>query len=101
MPKGVKLKEAERAISEGDGSDVYDAVIDSGIDVTQPQLIGTSLADDLAVVTAGPRLRLIPGEGCYTYGHGTAVAGIIRQLAPKCLPGSSRVLSGAYLQSKT
>jgi subtilisin family serine protease len=96
----IGLEEAERAIAEGDGNGVPVAVIDSGIEVTHPQLAGISLVDDLAIVPVGPKLRVMQGDGKDVFGHGTAVAGIILALAPRCRLGSIRVL-GSNNTSKT
>lgn len=100
MSKWINLRDAERAIAKGDGSGVSIAVIDSGIEATHPQLNGIALVDDLAVVPAGPRLRVVAGEGKDVFGHGTAVASIIRVVAPQCRLGSIRVL-GTNNTSKT
>ena len=76
------------------------AVLDSGVESSHPALGGAALADDLAVVEEDFQLRVVPGEGVDTYGHGTAVAGIIHQLAPEATLGSFRVL-GPHLRSRT
>jgi subtilisin family serine protease len=76
------------------------AVLDSGIELNHPALAGLTVADDVAVVDDGLHLRVVPGEGRDVYGHGTAVAGIIHQLAPEAALGSFRVL-GPHLRSRT
>lgn len=76
------------------------AVLDSGVELDHPALTGLKIADDLAVVDDGRQLRVVPGEGRDDYGHGTAVAGIIHQLAPEAEVGSFRVL-GSQLRSRT
>ena len=100
MPAWISLEEATRALSEGDGSGVSVAVMDSGIQTSHPQLNGLSLRDDIAVVPQGHKLAVIPGNGLDVFGHGTAVAGIILSLAPKCQLGNFRVL-GIANTSKT
>jgi len=76
------------------------AVLDSGIERDHPALAGLTLADDVAVLDDGLKLRVVPGEGRDAFGHGTAVAGIIHQLAPEAELGSFRVL-GQQLRSRT
>src|SRR5262249_14321986 len=48
----------------------------------------------------GFRITAAAGSGCDVFGHGTAIAGIIRQLAPEAQIGSFRVLS-EQLRSRT
>jgi len=100
MPEWIDLKQAARALKEGDGARVTVAVIDSGIETSHPQLDGVTLIDDLAVVPGGHMLKAVPGAGLDVFGHGTAVAGTILSLAPKCQLGSFRVL-GSDNASKT
>ena len=94
------IEEARSSIATGTGRGIKIAVLDSGIDATHPMLDGLRLEDDLAVVERDSRLAVIPGEGRDVYGHGTAIAGIIRQLAPEAKIGSFRVL-GEQLRSRT
>lgn len=91
---------ARRALKEGRGEGIRIAVLDSGIETSHPLLKGLRLADDLAVVEQEGRINLIPGKGVDTFGHGTAIAGIIRALAPEAQLGSFRVL-GEQLRSRT
>jgi subtilisin family serine protease len=100
MYSWINLEEAQQALAEGEGNGISVAVLDSGIEVTHPDLKGMQLVDDLAIVPFGPKLRVIPGHGIDLYGHGTAVAGIIQGLAPRCRFGSIRVL-GSNNTSKT
>ena len=94
------LDEARTALRDGTGRGIKIAVLDSGIEFNHPALAGLKVADDLAVVDDGVQLRVVPGEGRDAYGHGTAVAGIIHQLAPEAAIGSFRVL-GSHLRSRT
>ena len=92
--------EARARLVSGRGRGIKIAVLDSGIDLTHPRLAGLALADDLAVVEQDSRLTVVPGHGRDVYGHGTAIAGILRQLAPEAEIGSFRVL-GEQLRSRT
>lgn len=87
-------------MTEGTGRGVRIAVLDSGIEAAHPRMNGLSLRDDLAVVVDGIALRIIPGKAHDLYGHGTAIAGILRALAPDAELGSFRVL-GPHLRSRT
>lgn len=94
------LEEARRWLRTGRGRGIKVAVLDSGIEVRHPALSGLKLEDDFAVVDDGVKLAAIPGNEQDIYGHGTAVAGIIRQLAPEATLGSFRVL-GRQLRSRS
>jgi len=92
MKHWVDLDRARQAILDGTGSGVRVAVIDSGVETSHPMLRGMELVDDLAIKIDGHRLRVVPGAGHDVFGHGTAVAGILRMLAPEAEIGSIRVL---------
>jgi subtilisin len=87
------LAQARACLEQGTGRGVKVAVLDSGIERDHPLLQGLRLADDLAVVHGSVRLSAEPGRGQDVFGHGTAIAGIIRQIAPEAQIGSFRVLS--------
>jgi subtilisin family serine protease len=89
----ITLEEARRAIETGTGAGIRVAVIDSGIEVGHPDLAGLELADDIAVENDGLNLATVPGGGVDVFGHGTAIAGIVRPLAPDARIGSFRVLN--------
>jgi len=89
------LDQARRALAEGDGSAVKVAIIDSGIDTSHPALAGLVLADDVTVSCDGVNLRIDEGGGSDVYGHGTAVASLIRQAAPGVVVGSFRALDSS------
>jgi subtilisin family serine protease len=94
------LDDARSFLRNGTGRGVKIAVLDSGIETTHPMLEGLTLADDLAVIDDGLRLTTIEGQGKDVFGHGTAIAGIIKRVAPEAEIGSFRVL-GEQLRSRT
>lgn len=94
------LEQARHSLEHGRGQGIRVAVLDSGVEAKHPALADAAFADDLAVVEEGAQLRVIDGGGVDTYGHGTAVAGIIHQMAPRATLGSIRVL-GTHLRSRT
>jgi subtilisin family serine protease len=94
------LDDARSFLRNGTGRGVKIAVLDSGIEATHPMLEGLTLADDLAVIDDGLRLATVEGQGKDVFGHGTAIAGIIRRVAPDAEIGSFRVL-GEQLRSRT
>jgi subtilisin len=94
------IDEARRSLQHGTGRGIKVAVLDSGIETGHPFLEGMSLADDLAIELEGNRLRAAAGEGRDTFGHGTAIAGIIHRMAPEAQIGSFRVL-GQDLRSRS
>ena len=93
-------EQAIEAIKTGRGKGVKIAVLDSGIEANHPALNGLELLDDIAVIEDGYKLKHIHGEGRDLFGHGTAIANIIRATAPEAQIGSFRVL-GQALSSRT
>jgi subtilisin family serine protease len=92
MKHWIDLECAKQALVDGKGSGIKVAILDSGIETSHPRLAGIQLVDDLAIKVDGHRLRLAQGKGHDVFGHGTAVAGIFRTLAPEAKIGSIRVL---------
>ncbi|MEA3163046.1 MAG: hypothetical protein QOE88_864 [Verrucomicrobiota bacterium] len=99
-PPWLTLEEARSALVEGRGAGVRIAVIDSGIEVGHPRLLGLALSDDIQIVDNGMQIEVREGDGTDIYGHGTAVASIIREIAPEVVIGSFRVL-GPRRSSRT
>jgi len=92
--------EAAAALARGRGRGVRIAVLDSGIESSHPAFEGRPLCDDLAIVEDGHKLKVVAGGGRDLFGHGTAVAGIIHEVAPEAEIGSIRVL-GESLSART
>jgi subtilisin family serine protease len=94
------LEAARSWLQQGTGQGIKIAVLDSGIESGHPMLGGLRLVDDLGLIERNGQIAVVPGEGCDAFGHGTAIAGILRQLAPQVEIGSFRVL-GERLNSRT
>lgn len=94
------LEEARSFVTQGTGRGIKIAVLDSGIEVSHPSLRGLELADDLAIIDQASQLLAVPGQGRDVFGHGTAIAGILREVAPDAQIGSFRVL-GEHLRSRS
>ncbi len=89
----ITPEQAKGWIREGDGEGIKIAILDSGVETAHPRLEGIELVDDIAVVDDGLRIKIERGNGRDLYGHGSAVADVIRRVAPKAQVGSIRVLS--------
>jgi subtilisin family serine protease len=100
MKTWITPEEAIAAIGRGKGKGVRVAILDSGIEAHHPALGGLELRDDIAIVADGMKLKQVPGDGRDLFGHGTAIASIIRETAPEAEIGSFRVL-GEALSSRT
>ena len=100
MNTWLTVEQARTYLRKGSGRGIKIAVLDSGIEANHPDLKGMRLADDLAIIDDGLQLRCVPGGGKDMYGHGTAIAAILSQLAPEAKLGSFRVL-GEHLRSRT
>ena len=92
-------EDAAEAIGYGRGKGVKIAILDSGVEASHPALDGLVLADDVAIVEDGQRLKEVPG-GVDRFGHGTAIASILRRVAPEAELGSFRVF-GESLSTRT
>jgi subtilisin family serine protease len=94
------IEQARSFLRSGRGANIKIAVLDSGVECSHPLLRSLTLADDLAIIEEGHQIVAIPGEGRDVYGHGTAIAGVLRELAPQAQIGSFRVL-GENLRART
>jgi subtilisin family serine protease len=81
------------AFGDGSGRGVRVAIVDSGIDATHP-LVGPIQGGVVVQHDPGAETGVRYEEGAHddVYGHGTACAAIVRELAPECELYSVRVL---------
>lgn len=86
------LDEARKAALTGTGAGVRVAVIDSGVEGHHPRLASLKIRDSVGFEEADGVVKAIEHQGHDTYGHGTAVAGIIHEVAPEAEVGSFRVI---------
>jgi len=89
------LEAAREALRSSRGEGVKVAIIDSGIDLSHPALAGLELEDDITVSCDGINLQIAEGDGTDVYGHGTAVASLVRREAPGVKLGSFRALDSS------
>ena len=103
LPGAVSLEDLspEWAWGGSTGAGVRVAVIDSGIDAAHPALDGCVDVDGGLAVTVNAEGEAVDHAGPHddSFGHGTAVAGIIHSLAPDARITSVKVL-GAGLGGK-
>jgi subtilisin family serine protease len=105
MPRPTRWltpNDTRKAIANGDGRGVRIGVLDTGIEWTHPGLANLRVSDDLAIVEDDGQLKARVGGGIDVFGHGTAVAGIIHEIAPAAEICSMRVLDiGNAARSET
>ncbi len=89
--------EVKEALLTGTGEGIKIAVIDSGVEFDHPKLANMIAGDSIGLAEDDGRIEIIEGAGTDVYGHGTGVAGIIHELAPKATIGSFRVLDARSL----
>jgi subtilisin family serine protease len=86
--------EARQALQTATGKGIKVAILDSGVEASHPGLGGMKLVDDLRFELRGAAIHCLPNNGMDVFGHGTAVAGLIRGVAPEARIGSFGVLNG-------
>ncbi len=96
----LRLEVARANLQEGTGKGIKMALLDSGINLSHPDLKSLKLIDDIAIVEKGASFEIKPNEGKDPNGHGTVEALIMRRVAPEIELGSIAVLD-EHLHSKT
>jgi len=79
------------AHGSGDGAGARVCIVDSGIDGDHPRVGGVQRSV-VAIADDDGQVRIADDTAGDVSGHGTACAGIVRALAPRCELGSVRVL---------
>jgi subtilisin family serine protease len=88
----ITPEQALAAMKSGRGKGIRIAVLDSGVEWDHADLKGIKLADDIIIEEDDGVLVARPGKRTDLFGHGTAVASIIHEVAPEAEIGSIRVL---------
>jgi subtilisin len=83
-----------KALREADGSGVRVLVLDSGIETSHPELArGTPIKSyRVEADSDGEHRRIVKDDAGDVYGHGTAVASIVRRFAPGATMDSVKVI---------
>ena len=88
LPQWIDLEKARAALKSGTGKAIRIAIIDSGVETSHPELGDLQLADDVQIYSDGVKVAMREGNGSDLYGHGTAVAGVLTQIAREAEIGS-------------
>lgn len=91
----ITPEQAAAAMARGRGRGVRIALLDSGVEWDHEALRGARVADDLAIVEKDGVLEALPARREDVFGHGTAVAGVLYEIAPEAEFGSFRVLDAS------
>jgi subtilisin len=91
---GLQLADASVgwAFDGADGSGASVCVLDTGVDASHPLVGGVQAAMRVELDAAG-QPQVVPVEPTDSAGHGTACAGVIRSVAPRCSLASVQVLT--------
>ncbi|MDB5322506.1 MAG: peptidase and in kexin sedolisin [Phycisphaerales bacterium] len=82
-----------RSLREADGRGVRVLILDSGIETSHPDLAGHPIRSYRVEADGeGELRRVVEDDGGDVYGHGTAVASIVRRFAPGAVIDSVKVI---------
>lgn len=88
------LRQAREALAIGTGAGIRVAVIDSGVEVDHPKLANLNCVESISFSEENGTIVTREDDPGDNYGHGTAVAGIVHEIAPEAEVGSFRVIDG-------
>lgn len=96
----LDLSTARSAIANGSGKGITVAILDTGIFTGHPDFTACHFLPPLEATQEGTGLSIQTTTPSDPVGHGTAIAGIIHQLAPEASLLSIRVLNAQCRQSR-
>lgn len=88
----ITRAQAKKAIETGDGAGVKIAILDSGIEASHPALRGAKIVEQLLVEDTELGPEIVEDKAGDVFGHGTAIAHVIHEVAPAAELGSFKVL---------
>ena len=88
----ITPKQAREALESGTGKGVRIAILDSGIERDHPALDDIPISDRLVVTENEDGPLVVNDEKGDAFGHGTAVAKVIHDVAPEVELGSFKVM---------
>jgi subtilisin family serine protease len=91
-PGWILPEDVRDALRAGTGRGVRVAILDSGVDATHPALASLTVRESWGVVVTEDGTKLVPDRAGDAFGHGTAVAHVIHEVAPEAEIGSFKVL---------
>lgn len=94
------LAEMKDALAEAQGAGVRIAILDTGVAEEHPDLRSATFMPAHAAQVSGDRITVARCAPTDVFGHGTAVAGIIHELAPEAELQSIRVLDQTKRQHR-
>jgi subtilisin family serine protease len=81
-------------VDSATGKGIRILVVDSGVETSHPALKGSQIPTWQLVQATGGAFSVVREQGVDLFGHGTAVAWILREFAPEATVESLRVLGG-------
>ena len=88
----ITAKQARDALESGTGKGIRIAILDSGIEINHPGLDDVNIVDRLVVTETEEGPEIAEDAEGDAFGHGTAIARIIHEVAPEAELGSFKVM---------